>query len=298
MSSIAVAIDEAARALVAAGFDEPRRRARRLIAAALHLSPAEVFARPERLLGAPERERIAKLLRRVIAHEPLSRIEGCREFWGLEFLLSADALDPRPETETLVEAVLAHLPERNRNHRFLDIGTGSGCLLLALLSEFRSAFGVGIDIAPGAALTARANAARLGFAARASFVAGNWAAPICGCFDAVVANPPYIATAVLPNLPREVREFDPRIALDGGIDGLIAFRAIAADLTRLLVPGGVFVAEIGAGQGDAVTAILRGFGLVVRAIAPDLAGIPRCVVATSILPKQRAKKVGMTCALV
>jgi release factor glutamine methyltransferase len=277
--TIGSTVGDVAAALTAAGFDEPRRRARRLVAAALGVSAAEVFSQLDRMIPAADSERVAELLTRTLRHEPLSRILGRREFWGLEFHLSADTLDPRPETETVVEAVLARLTERTRPYRFLDLGTGSGCLLLSLLAEFRAASGVGVDRAPGAVLAARANAVRLGLAARAAFVVGDWAAALAGAFDAIVANPPYIATGDIAALPREVRDFDPHRALDGGPDGLDAYRAIAAVLPRLLAPGGVFAAEIGQGQEGAVAALLAGRGLAIDEVVPDLAGIPRCVVA-------------------
>jgi release factor glutamine methyltransferase len=278
-STIGSALGAAADALALAGLDEPRRQARRLVAAALEVSTAEVFAHPERVLSAAERVRFSDAVRRAEAREPLSRIAGRREFWGLEFLLSADTLDPRPETETVVEAVLARLPERNRPYRLLDLGTGTGCLLLALLSELPRASGLGTDIAFGAADTARHNAKRLGFGARAGFVVGNWAEAVGGRFDAIVANPPYIASGAIAGLPPEVRDFDPRRALDGGADGLAACRAIAADVPRLLAAGGLFAAEIGFGQRAAAAAILTGAGLTVDGFVPDLAGIERCLVA-------------------
>jgi release factor glutamine methyltransferase len=277
--TIGVVLTDAARALAAAGFDEPRRQARRLLAAALGLSAADVFAHPETALGTSEEARIAAMLRRMIAHEPLSRIVGKREFWGLEFRLSADTLDPRPESESVIEAVLSRQPDHARSYRFLDLGTGTGCLLLALLSEFPQAVGVGIDIAPGAAATARDNARRLGLGKRAYFTVGDWARAIAGRFDAVIANPPYIPTPALPELMPEVRDYDPKRALDGGADGLKAYRAIAADLPRLLLPDGLFAAEIGAGQAKAVVAILEQNGVGIDGFAADLGGVIRCVVA-------------------
>jgi release factor glutamine methyltransferase len=277
--TVGALLDRTSAALAAAAVAEPRRQARRLLAAALGLTRAEVFAHPERDLVAAERARVAEVLRRTIAREPLSRILGTREFWGREFALSPDTLDPRPETETVVEAVLAQLPDRERPHRFLDLGTGSGCLLLALLCEYRQACGIGIDVAPGAVRTARHNAERLGLAGRACFATGDWAQALDARFDAVVANPPYIAAGAIAFLPPEVREYDPRRALDGGGDGLAAYRAIAVDLPRLLQPGGLFVAEIGLGQADAVAAILAQAGLRVDAPARDLAGIVRCLIA-------------------
>jgi release factor glutamine methyltransferase len=282
LGTVETAINQAASILSAAGFDEPRRRARRLIGAALGRTAAEIFAHPEYRIGPSEQGRIVRFLDRVVAREPLSRVLGTREFWGLELALSADAFDPRPETETVVETVLARLPDRRLPYRFLDLGTGSGCLLLALLSEYPAATGIGVDRAPGAAATARENAGRLGLAARAAFIAGDWADAVAGSFDAVVSNPPYIATGTIPALPPEVREYDPHRALDGGIDGLAAYRAIAGQLPRLLSPGGLFAAEIGAGQGPAVSAILGSQGLVVDALVADLAGTARCILAHRI----------------
>jgi len=272
-------LSEVAAALSGAGFDGARRRARQVLAAALDLSPAEVFARPDRVITEEEGARVDAVLRRALASEPLSRIRGKREFWGLELALSLDTLDPRPDSETVVEAVIARLPDGARPYRFLDLGTGSGCLLLALLAEFPQASGVGVDRAFGAARTARQNAARLGFARRARFAVGDWAQAIGGRFDAIVANPPYIASGAIAPLPPAVRDFDPALALDGGEDGLAAYRSIAPDLRRLLAPGGLFACEIGAGQEAAVGEIVGNHGLTLEAAVPDLAGIPRCLVA-------------------
>jgi release factor glutamine methyltransferase len=278
-ATIGSALAEAAAALAAAGVDEPRRHARRLIAAALRLSAAEVFAHPATVLAPAEEARIAEILSRMTAREPLSRIIGRREFWGLDFLLSADTLDPRPESESVVEAVLARLLDRTPAYRFLDLGTGTGCLLLALLSEFPRAIGVGIDVAAGAARAARRNARLLDLGERAHFAVGDWAGAVAGGFDAVVANPPYIATGAISELPREVRNYDPTRALDGGTDGLRAYRVIAVELPRLLRPGGLFAAEIGLGQEGAVAAILAQSGLGIDGFAADLGGVIRVIVA-------------------
>jgi release factor glutamine methyltransferase len=268
-----------AAALADAGFDEARRRARRLLAIALSLTPEEVFARLDRMITEDEGEQIAAVLQRALTHEPPSRIQGVRAFWNLDFALSPDTLDPRPETETVVEAVIARLPERERGYRILDLGTGTGCLLLALLSEYPHASGVGIDRSFGAVVTARGNAERLGLAGRARFTLGDWTTALGGKFDAIVANPPYIETAEISRLPPEVRDFDPVLALDGGMDGLGAYWRIARDLPRLVAPGGLFACEIGVGQHASVVEILATYGLAVDAIVPDLAGIPRCIVA-------------------
>jgi release factor glutamine methyltransferase len=272
-------LGEAAEALASAGFGEPRRRARRLVAAALDISPAELLASAEEEIESREAARISMLLGRMLDHEPLTRIIGRREFWGLDFALSADTLDPRPESETVVEAVLRRVADRSEPIRVLDLGTGTGCLLLSLLSEMPAATGIGIDIASGAIATARRNAAALGLTSRAGFLVGDWAEALSARFAAVVANPPYVPSAALSGLPCEVNSYDPWRALDGGVDGLAAYRAIAADLPRLLAPEGLFAAEVGADQADFAAAILRAEGLSIDAIERDLAGIARCVIA-------------------
>jgi release factor glutamine methyltransferase len=270
---------EASAALSAVGFGEPRRHARRLVASALAISQADLFGHLDRALEHEQISLIRIMLGRVIDREPLSRIIGQREFWGLDFSLSAETLDPRPETETVVEAVLGRNSEHHAPLRMLDLGTGTGCILLALLHEFPAATGIGVDIAEGAVMTARSNATALGLADRALFFVGNWGTALSGRFDVIVANPPYIASGGLAFLPREVVCYDPPRALDGGRDGLVAYRAIAADLQALLACDGVFVTEIGVDQADAAATVLRANGLVLEGIEEDLAGIARCVIA-------------------
>jgi release factor glutamine methyltransferase len=270
---------EAAAALSSAGFDEPRRRARRLVTGSLELSPTELLIDPERGLEPDEASRLRQMIGRMIEGEPLSRILGRREFWGLSFALSQDTLDPRPESETLVEAVLARIADRSAPLNFLDLGTGTGCLLLALLSEFPAASGVGVDIALGAITTARDNAAVQGLAGRAGFFVGDWGSALSGRFAAIVANPPYIASAALAELPPEVGRYDPPCALDGGEDGLAAYRRIAPGLPALLAPGGIFVAEVGNGMAGAAAAIMKAHGLFIDGVERDLAAAERCVVA-------------------
>ena len=270
---------EAASILSRAGLIEPRRRARQLVASVLDLTPAALVGRPEQLLDARRVDLVRLALRRLVDREPLSRILGRREFWGLELALSPDTLDPRPETETIVEAVLGRSFDREAPQRFLDLGTGTGCILLALLSEFPAAVGFGVDIAPDAAITARSNAITLNLAERAHFLVGDWATAISGSFDLIVSNPPYIARAALAELPREVAYYDPCLALDGGPDGLAGYRSLAGGLPELLKPGGIFACEVGIGQAPAVEQILRGSGLTIEGCEPDLAGIARCVLA-------------------
>ena len=283
-----------AAALSRAGFEEPRRVARRLIASASDFAPAELFGRPERMLDVPQVDRVLRTLARMVESEPLSRILGRREFWGLEFALSADTFDPRPETETVVEAVLRRVLDRAAPLQFLDLGTGTGCILLALLSEFRAAIGFGVDIAPGAAMTARRNATALGLAERAHFLVGDWGRALSSRFDVIVSNPPYITGAALADLPREVALYDPSRALDGGADGLSAYRALVVDLPRLLGPRAVFACEIGLGQAPAVAAMLQAIGLADDGCERDLAGIARCVVAGAHT-RAAQKVVGMRC---
>jgi release factor glutamine methyltransferase len=260
-----------------------------LVASSLDLTPAELLGHSEQALDEQRTDHVRFALGRMAEREPLSRILGRREFWGLEFGLSPGTLDPRPETETVVEAVLRRFPDRMSPFGFLDLGTGTGCILLALLSEFPAATGLGIDIASDASMTARRNAAALGLAGRAHFLVGDWGTAVSGRFGAIVSNPPYIARSALANLPREVALYDPCLALDGGPDGLGAYRSLVVDVPRLLNPGGVFVCEVGLGQAPAVAAMLRASGLAIEGCERDLGGIARCVVASA--PARAAQKV-------
>ncbi len=210
-----------------------------------------------------------------------------REFWSLPFRVTPATLDPRPDSEAVVAAALAAVGDRQRARRILDLGTGTGCLLLALLSELPGARGLGVDIAPAALTVARANAAALGLKPRARFRRGVWADGLGGRYDVIVSNPPYIPSGALAALPAEVG-FDPVAALDGGADGLAAYRAIGAALPRLLTRDGVAVLEIGADQAPPVSAILAGHGLEIAKIVRDLADRPRAVVATG--KRARLKK--------
>jgi release factor glutamine methyltransferase len=285
-------LDDAAARLSQAGVGEPRRMARRALGAVLEISPVEMLSRPERVVEDVQVNRVRLTLGRMVAREPLSRILGRREFWGLEFALSADTLDPRPETETIVEAVLRRFPDRDKPLRLLDLGTGTGCIVLALLSEYRNAVGFGVDLSAGAATTARGNAGRLGFADRAHFLVGDWGAAISGKFDTIIANPPYIPDGLLAGLPREVWLHDPHLALTGGKDGLQAYRSLAMDLGRLLGPKALFFGEIGLGQERAVAAIICASGLVIEAYENDLGGTARCFVARADMLAPQ-KSIGM-----
>ena len=220
------------------------------------------------------------LMERRLAGEPISRIRGWREFWSLRVALSPDTLDPRPDSETIVAAALSWAGQRGGRMRLLDLGSGSGALLLACLSELPRASGIGIDISAGAVRTATANATRLGLGDRASFVEGNFEDPDIGGhgFDLVLCNPPYIPLAEINGLAREVTGFDPLLALDGGDDGLASWRRVMPRIADGLAPGGRAFVEIGAGQQAQVTAIAMAASLQPVDDADDMAGIVRCLV--------------------
>ncbi len=280
-AGVAALLDEATERLKAAGVEGARGDARRLLAAAMQVDHAALLARDEQPVDEGAAQRFRDWIARRARREPVARILGRRGFWTLELAITPDTLDPRPDSETLVEAVLQHLAgRRDAALGILDLGTGSGCLLLALLSELPHACGVGVDRAFGAAVAARANAVAAGLAARARFVVGDWTRPLGGRFDVVVANPPYIRRDALAGLMPEVGRYDPVMALDGGPDGLDSYRAILADLPRLLAPDAVVAFEIGAGQGDAVATLLLQSHLMVTQRRSDLAGVERCILAT------------------
>jgi len=261
-----------------AGLATPTLDARWLVAHAAGVAPDRIALDGGRSLPAEAVSRAESLIARRLAGEPVDRILGTREFWSLPFRLNAATLSPRPDTETLVEACLAALPDRGAPYRLLDLGTGTGAILIALLTERPAAVGLGIDRAAEAILAARLNARDNGVGSRARFVEGDWMAGLDEKFDLVVSNPPYIPVADIACLDREVREHDPRLALDGGEDGLDAYRAIVAGASARLVAGGILAFELGAGQEDAVTALMRAAGFAVGEPARrDLAGVPRAL---------------------
>jgi len=265
--------------LVAAGIDSARLDARLLVAEALGVGAQTVFSHPETPLAAAQAGRLEAMVMRRAGREPVSRILGRRGFWTLELAVGPGTLDPRPDSETVVEAVLAARTDRSAPLAVLDFGTGSGCLLLALLSELPAAWGLGVDRSPSALAVAAANARSLGLERRAAFVLGDWGGAVAGGFDVIVANPPYIPSGDIDGLEPEVAGFDPRSALDGGGDGLDCYRLLAPEIARLLAPGGIAVLEVGQGQAAQVAALLVHSGLVAAAPRRDLGGIERCVIA-------------------
>ncbi|MBB5752495.1 peptide chain release factor N(5)-glutamine methyltransferase [Prosthecomicrobium pneumaticum] len=270
----------AARRLAEAGIVPAALDARLLVAEALGLSATELVAEEWRPVGIAEREKVATVVARRVAGAPVGRILGRREFWGLDFGLGPDTLEPRPDTETLVEAALARIdsgPGRTAPLRLADLGTGSGAILVALLSELPDAIGLGVDRSEGAARIAAANARRNGVGSRAFFICGDWTEALGGSFDYILSNPPYIRSDEIAALPREVREHDPAAALDGGSDGFAPYRRIIPTLDRLLAPEGVAFFEIGADQAEGLRRIAGGLGFT-AAVRRDLAGHDRVVV--------------------
>ena len=277
-ATIAQARRALAERLRQSGIESPELDARILIGHVLGLDHAGLAAAEKQELRASVAERIEAFAIRRLAHEPVARIIEEKEFWGLSFRVTPAVLVPRPETETVVELALS-LIDRAAPLRLADLGTGSGAILLALLSELPQARGTGIDISADALHVARANAERLTLADRSDFALRDFAS-VDGAFDLVVSNPPYIASGDIAALAPEVREYDPRQALDGGPDGLAAYRTIATVAPRLLHHAGHLVVEIGAGQEAPVSELFAQNGLVITDVRHDLSGIPRALAAT------------------
>ncbi|MGF9760252.1 peptide chain release factor N(5)-glutamine methyltransferase [Microvirga sp. 0TCS3.31] len=277
MKTRAGALRELRRALTEAGFETAALDARLLLLTALGISATDLITSPDIPLTPEQAEALAAFVRRRLNHEPVARIIGEREFWGLPFHLSPETLVPRPDTETLVETALDLLPDRQAPLRVVDFGTGSGCILVALLHELPNATGLGIDLSFGALVTARANADGNRVGNRCHFALSRWADAVSGPFDLIVSNPPYIASGVISGLDEEVREHDPRLALDGGPDGLEPYRILLTEAGRLLAPGGLLVVEIGYDQAEALSSLAGRHGLEILRIAHDLSSNPRCV---------------------
>jgi len=265
------ALPHAAARLEAAGLENARREARLLAAHVLGLAPGQFLDSAREIDMAAFEAAVA----RRAGREPLAFITGRQGFWTLDLEVSPSTLIPRADSETLVESALNLFPERGRVGRILDLGTGTGALLLAALSEFPAAFGVGVDLSPEAASLAARNAGANGLGNRAAFLAGSWAESLTGMFDLVLSNPPYIENGAIRGLMPEVGLHEPRRALDGGADGLDAYRAIVRALPALLAPGGVAILELGEGQARSMRALAEAAGLHHVGVDADLAGIPR-----------------------
>ncbi len=268
-----------ARALAKGGIDAADIDARVLLCAALGIDHAALVLDPDSPLG-PSATTVAAFAARRLQREPVSRITGHRDFWRARFRIGPAVLDPRPATETLIEAVLDHAARFPReNWRILDLGTGSGAILCSLLQSLPGALGVGTDISFAACAIARGNLAALGLARRGLVVCGDWTLATRGPFDVIVSNPPYVARREISCLAPEVRDHDPWLALDGGEDGLAAYREIIPACRDILAPGGFIALEVGAGQHSAVESLLSGtFGAAVKARL-DLDGHRRVALA-------------------
>lgn len=280
--TVGAALNEATRQLRGAVIPQPRLDASLLLAAVLGVDRTGLWQRDDRLLSPDEASSFGSYLDQRLARRPVSQIVGERDFWTLSFSVTADVLDPRPDSETIVEAVLAGVSGRERPLRILDLGTGSGCLLLSLLSELPRAVGVGVDISPAALAVAADNARRFGLADRCLLLTGDWASALAGSFDVVISNPPYLRTEELAEVAPEIRLHEPVLALDGGADGLSAYRAIIGQLPRLLGGGGAAFLECGTGQAADVSTLLSEAGLGGVSCHRDLAGHERCVAATAL----------------
>jgi release factor glutamine methyltransferase len=269
-------------------IDSAELDARMLVGAAMGLDLTGLIAAAARPVTPDESMRLEDFARRRLAGEPVARILGLKEFWGLSLNLSAATLVPRPDTETVVELALEILrtePRPDHRLRIADIGTGSGAILLALLSELPDAHGIGTDISLAALRTANGNAVRLGFARRAAFVASDYAAALSGVFDLIVSNPPYIRSADIAGLASEVRDHDPHGALDGGADGLDAYRALIPQAAGLLAPRGTLIVEAGLGQSGDIQGLMTAAGLTLHGPPrADLAGVRRAVAGRKVPP--------------
>ncbi len=281
MMTVAAVLAQARSRFSDAGLGDAAIEARLLIGGLLRLSPTEIFTGGDRVLTGDEVATIEAAIERRLHREPVHRILGSREFFGMDLLISRETLEPRPDTEVLVEAIvpqLQHIVEAKGSARILDLGTGTGAIVLALLKANAGATGIGTDISDDALATAQRNAERQGVGDRFSAVRSHWFDAITGRFDIIVSNPPYIRSDVIPDLDPEVREFDPLAALDGGPDGLAPYRDIATDAARFLEPGGWVGLEIGFDQKTAVTDIFVAAGFILAQARRDYGGNDRVLV--------------------
>ncbi|WP_419797676.1 MAG: peptide chain release factor N(5)-glutamine methyltransferase [Terasakiella sp.] len=278
MTTIANAMQLTCERLEKAGIENARFEARLLLCHVLGVETQILIGYPERDVSQDDLDRLEVLLRRREGREPMSHILGEREFWSLPFKVTKDTLTPRPDSETLIESVLRYIPDTTQKLRVLDLGTGTGCLLLTVLSEYQQASGLGVDISSAALDVAKENARNLGLEPRSHFRLGNWGADISEQFDLILSNPPYIALMDKETLAPEVVQFEPDSALFAGLDGLDDYRKLALALGGMLCEDGLAVLEIGINQGDAVSELMEKAGLYVLERPKDLSGIERCVI--------------------
>jgi release factor glutamine methyltransferase len=284
VTTIRQLLDELSGQLIAADIENPRKEARLLVQHVTGLEVAQIIGDPDQSLGADDIRRIRDLTTRRSASEPLALITGVKEFWSLPFAVTPDTLIPRPDSESLIEAALEATPGRNQKLRILDLGVGSGCLLLALLSELPRAWGLGVDLNPAAIATAKRNADTLNLEDRVAFSCGNWGDSLSpdenGKFDLVICNPPYVTENEWRELDGNIRLYEPRLALDGGPDGLQAYRSISAQLGLYLAPLGIAIIEMGYGQHVDIKEIFERSGHRVQGMRQDFSKVNRCLLAT------------------
>jgi release factor glutamine methyltransferase len=278
--NVQAALAASASQLEDAGLPMARLDAALLMAHALGISREQLAISPEKILNSEQIELFSLFVARRAQYEPIAYITGEKEFWSLDFYVTRDTLIPRPDSETIVEAALKKAPDRAKPATLLDIGTGTGCLLVALLKELPNARGTGLDNNKGALQVAQRNAERHGVSSRAMFLESHWCDAIDGTFDLIVSNPPYIAETALTEVMPDVARYEPMAALVAGEGGLDAYRALSPQVARRLNLGGTALFEVGRGQAEAVAELLEAQGLEVKAPVKDLAGIARCVVAT------------------
>jgi len=262
----------------AAGIDNPEAEARLLISVALGCSVEKVWVDIEELVERSEYQSIMSTVHRRLSREPFAYINGKQEFWSLEYVVGKDCLIPRPDSECLIEMSLEVLPPANSGASVLDLGTGSGCLLLSVLSERPMLWGVGVDLSLKALEYAKHNAARFDLTNRVAFVQSNWGGGLDFCFDLILCNPPYVKTSELTKLMPDVARYEPRIALNGGVDGLDSYRVLASQLPLLAARNGRLCLEIGKGQAAQVKEIFYEYGFRQCGEKNDLAGVVRCLV--------------------
>ena len=272
------ALDVARRRLREAGIEDANREARLLLGHATGLDAATIIGYPDRYLTPEDASAMTAVVTDRARRRPMAQVIGSREFWSLPFRVTEATLDPRPDSESVIHAVLDQVRDRTARYRVLDLGTGTGCLLLAVLRELPNATGMGTDISADAIAVAAWNADRLDLRNRARFSVGEWDRALSGRFDIIVSNPPYIPTDDIDRLAPEISHFEPRQALDGGEDGLAAYRALSTALAKLMAEDGFAAIEIGSGQRAPVESIFRRAGLSATSVVDDLAGISRCLV--------------------
>ena len=274
----ATLIQMADKKLSGIGIERPRFEARILLAHVLGIKPLDLISNPERNCSFEQTQQFESLVGRRVCREPISHLLGRREFWSLNFRVTRDVLDPRPDSETIVAEALKRFPIKRDPFSVLDIGVGSGCLLLSVLHERPLANGLGIDVSQAAIDIAIANASQMGLANRAEFKCTSWVREIATKFDLILCNPPYIPSSEIELLETEVRKYEPRLALDGGWDGLAAYRKIIPQLRRILNRTGLAIFELGLGQEGGVISLAEECGLTTLAQPKDLSGHTRCLV--------------------